>query len=358
MAVAAAVDAVVLLGLGTNGVRPAIALDLAIVGAAILSLWLIPRSHGHVAEVAAFAVTIAVGTSTVVTGFTAPSLAAQTVGYLVLLPVLIALVLPWRTIVHLRWLLCYTVVAAVYFIVGPGARFSPAERGDLLVVLIIAVGASVAGNLLLQHGHIRAFAQLERIRSLQRRAEADHRELSRIHRELERTARIDPLTGAGNRRRLIEDLRTVRANIDRSGAVYGLLELDLDHFKGINDRLGHLAGDDVLVRVVEAVQTAMRATDGLYRYGGEEFVVILAVTDRDQVLAAAERVRTAVLDLRIENPTNDQHGVVSVSIGATLLGDATLALTDEEWFLVVDRALYDAKEGGRNQVRFKTGVAA
>jgi GGDEF domain-containing protein len=71
----------------------------------------------------------------------------------------------------------------------------------------------------------------------------DHRELERVHHELERTARIDPLTGAGNRRRLSEDLIGVRSHIDRSGTTYGLMEIDLDHFKAINDRLGHLAGD-------------------------------------------------------------------------------------------------------------------
>jgi diguanylate cyclase (GGDEF)-like protein len=136
------------------------------------------------------------------------------------------------------------------------------------------------------------------------------------------------------------------------------MELDLDHFKGINDRLGHLAGDDVLRRVVEAVQQATRASDSVYRYGGEEFVVLLPMEDREQLLAAAERLRTAVLDLGIEHPGNPSLGVVSVSIGATLIGDDTLELSDEQWFYVVDRAMYAAKAAGRNQVRYATGLAA
>lgn len=136
------------------------------------------------------------------------------------------------------------------------------------------------------------------------------------------------------------------------------MEIDLDHFKGINDRLGHLAGDDVLRRVVEAVQTATRATDSVYRYGGEEFLVILPVGDREQLLAAAERLRMAVLALAIEHPGNATLGVVSISIGATLVGDDNLSLSDEQWFWVVDRAMYAAKAGGRNQVRLATALAA
>jgi diguanylate cyclase (GGDEF)-like protein len=225
-------------------------------------------------------------------------------------------------------------------------------------LLIVSIGVSVVSHVLLQHGQIHSFAQFERIKALRRRAAADHRELEHVPQELERTARIDPLTGAGNRRRLHEDLLAVRSNIDRSGATYGLMEIDLDHFKGINDRLGHLAGDDVLRRVVEAVQAATRANDSVYRYGGEEFVVILPLGNRDELMAAAERLRTAVLELEIDHPANSPTGVISISIGATLIGDDKLALSDEQWFWVVDRAMYAAKAGGRNQVRLATGLAA
>ena len=358
MAAAVGVDAVALLGIGTDGVWPAIALDLVILAAALAAFWLLPRTLAHVPEATAFAITMGVAVSTVVTGFLAPSLTAQTVGYLILIPGLIALLLPWRTRTHLAWLAGYALVASFYLVATPTTDLRPSERGDLMIVLLVALGASVAGHVLLQHAQVQGFARLERNKALRRRIAADHRELARVHAELERTARIDPLTGAGNRRRLYEDLQAVRSDIDRSGTTYGLMELDLDHFKGINDRLGHLAGDDVLRRVVEAVQRATRATDSIYRYGGEEFVVILPLRDREQLMAAAERLRTAVLDLGIEHPTNPALGVVSVSIGATVITDETLALTDEQWFWVVDRALYAAKAGGRNQVRLATGLAA
>jgi diguanylate cyclase (GGDEF)-like protein len=350
-------DAAILLGQGSDAVRPAIALDLAVMIAALGGWWLLPRQLYHRPEIAAFVVMLGIVVSTVVSGTVAPALAAQTFGYLLLLPSLIALVLPWRTIVHLRWLLAFVGVASSYFLTGLGERFSPDERGDLMAVLCVSVLTSLIGHVLLQRGQIKSFAQVERIHSLRRRTEADHRELERVHRELERTARIDPLTGAGNRRRLHEDLLVARSQIDRAGATYGLLELDLDHFKGINDRLGHLAGDDVLRRVVEAVQIATRASDSVYRYGGEEFVVLLPMEDREHLLAAAERLRAAVIDLGIEHP-DTSLGMVSVSIGATLIGDDTLEMSDDQWFFVVDRAMYAAKAGGRNQVRFATGLAA
>ncbi len=356
--VGVAFDAAVLIGMSGQTVRPAIALDGLVLLGALTGWWLLPHRLRHHPELAAFVVMLGITISTVISGTVAPSLAAQTVGYLLLMPSLIALVLPWRTIVHFRWLLAFTVVASAYLVTGPGARFSPGERGDLAIVLMVSIGASLLGHLLLQTGQIRSFAQMERIGALRRRTEADHRELERVHHELERTARIDPLTGAGNRRRLHEDLVAVRANIDRSGTTYGLMEIDLDYFKGINDQLGHLAGDDVLRRVVEAVQAATRATDLVYRYGGEEFVVILPMGDRDELFLAAERLRNAVLELGIEHPANPSLGVVSVSIGATLLGDDTLGLSDEQWFWVVDRAMYAAKAGGRNQVRLGTGLAA
>lgn len=357
VAAAVVLDAVVLIGQGSPTVWPAVALDAIVMTVALGSWWLLSRQLYHRPDAAAFVVMLGVVISTVVSGTVAPMLAAQSYGYLLLLPSLIALVLPWRTIVHIRWLLGFTAVACTYLLTGLGERFTAGERGDLMVVLCVSVLTSLIGHGLLQQAQIRSFVQVQRINGLRRRTAADHRELQRVHHQLERTARIDPLTGAGNRRRLHEDLLVVRSQIDRTGAKYGLLELDLDHFKGINDRLGHLAGDDVLRRVVEAVMAASRASDSVYRYGGEEFVVLLPIGNRDQVLAAAERLRMAVLDLGIEHP-DAELGVVSVSIGATMIGSDTLALSDEQWFYVVDRAMYAAKAGGRNQVAYATGLAA
>ena len=119
----------------------------------------------------------------------------QTAGYFLVFPGLMALVLPWRTVTHVRWLLAYTAIAITFFAFDRGATFTAAERGDLVVVLFVALGASLAGHVLLQASQIRGFAQLERIRGLQRRAAADMVELERVHHALELTARTDPLTG-------------------------------------------------------------------------------------------------------------------------------------------------------------------
>jgi diguanylate cyclase (GGDEF)-like protein len=353
-----AIDATYLIGLGTSNVGPAIAFDAVVMLAAIVAWWQLPRRLYRHPEATAALIMLCVAITTVGSGTLAPVLAVQTVGYLLVLPTLIALALPWRTIVHLRWLLAFALVAATYLTVGAGTRFSLSERDDLVIVLLLSIAASLIGHGLLNRGQIHAFAQMENIRVLRRRTATDHHELERVHHELERTARIDPLTGAGNRRRLHEDLIGIRAHIQRFGTTYGLLELDLDHFKGINDILGHLAGDDVLRRVVEVVTTATRATDSVYRFGGEEFMVILPLHDPEHLMLAAERLRMAVLKLGIEHPANATVGVVSISVGATLLDEDALGLTDEQWFGVVDAALYAAKAAGRNQVHMATAVTA
>ena len=167
---------------------------------------------------------------------------------------------------------------------------------------------------------------------------------------LEETVRTDPLTGAANRVRLAEDLRLARARINRIGQAHTLVVFDLDRFKSINDILGHLAGDEVLKQVVGAVRAAIRTEDEIYRFGGEEFIVLMRVVDTAGMQAAAERLRRAVEDLRIAHPANPPHGVVTISLGAVLITPDDLAASDDEWFARADAALYRAKESGRNRM--------
>jgi diguanylate cyclase (GGDEF)-like protein len=344
------IDAVALIGLGSDGARAAVVLDAVVMVGALAGWWLLPRQLSRRPEAVAWLITTGVVISTVVTGYLVPELTVQSLAFLLILPGLIALVLPWRTSVHLRWLLVFAVVSMGWLLSDPAGRFTAAERGDLSIVLVGTILASIAGHVLLQRAAIGGFVRLEAIRALRRQAQRDMLDLEGAHRELEKTARIDPLTGAGNRRRLDEDVAAIRAHIDRSGMTYGLLEIDLDHFKAINDTLGHLAGDDVLRRVVGGIKTTLRATDALYRFGGEEFMVILPAPDLESLVAAAERMRQVVLDLDIEHPGNEEHGVVSVSIGATLVGSSDLVLSTDQWFRLTDRAMYEAKSRGRNQV--------
>lgn len=133
-----------------------------------------------------------------------------------------------------------------------------------------------------------------------------------------------------------------RAN-DRNGCFF-LGEIDIDHFKRINDQFGHLYGDEVLIIVARILQSTFRRTDLIYRFGGEEFVVIVYVENRDDAEFTFERLRRS-----IENHAFPQVGHVTVSIGVTEIRGASIHV---ELLGHADQALYFAKNHGRNQVRF------
>jgi diguanylate cyclase (GGDEF)-like protein len=350
IAAAVAFDAIALLGLAGSETAVALVLSAVTLALAVTGGWLLSKRLRRHPEPVAWVVTMGLAVTTAVSGMTVASIAVQSAGYLIVIPVLVSIIVPWRTITHVRWLLAYAVVAVSYFILDFDGSFTAEARGDLVVVLLVSLGASLAGHVLLQSSQILNFTSLERIRLLQRRVATDMFELEQAHHALELTARTDPLTGAGNRRRLDEDLRAVRAHIQRSGFSYGLIEIDLDRFKAINDILGHTAGDDVLRRVVGAIQASLRASDAVYRLGGEEFAVVLATPTFDGLAAACERLRVIVLELGIEHPANEPSGVVTISMGGTLVGAADLAESDDGWFERIDRALYVAKREGRNRV--------
>jgi diguanylate cyclase (GGDEF)-like protein len=350
IAAAVAFDALALLSLDFTVTRLAVGLDLVVLGVSLAGCWSLGGRLRRHPELVAGSATIGLAVSTVTSGTVVPSLAVQTVGYLLVIPGLVALLLPWRTRTHVRWLALYAVIGYAYLALGDLARFSDDERSDIVVVFAVALGASLAGHVLLHRAQVRNFAQVVRIGTLRRKAEHDMVELERLHHALELTARTDPLTGAGNRRRLQEDLRAVRAHIKRSGFTYGIAEIDLDHFKGINDRYGHAVGDDVLQRVAQVIGQSLRAEDAVYRLGGEEFLVVLQTPNVEGLGAAAERLRTVVLGLGIEHLDNEPQHVVSVSIGATFIGVSDADQTDEAWIARADAGLYEAKRAGRNRV--------
>lgn len=203
--------------------------------------------------------------------------------------------------------------------------------------------------------HIRTFTQMQAIGVLNRRENSQRQELERLFRTLEVTARTDELTRVGNRLKFDEDLEAARAGVLRTGRPIGFLEIDLDRFKAVNDRLGHLAGDGVLRTVARAIRGAVRADDSVYRYGGEEFVVFLRET-KGGVGVAGERVRRAVERLGIAHPGNGPGDVVTVSVGAAAFGPTDLAQDPAAWFARVDAALYTAKRTGRNRVVVSGGL--
>jgi diguanylate cyclase (GGDEF)-like protein len=166
-----------------------------------------------------------------------------------------------------------------------------------------------------------------------------------LHNRMHDDARLDALTGLGNRHRLAEDLTDLCGRVERYAHSYCVALFDIDSFKAVNDSEGHQAGDTVLRAVASALAEQIRTGDTLYRYGGEEFVVLLPEQTLDSAVQAAERLRTAVERLRLPHPGG---GVVTISGGVAGLG-ATQS-SPEELLEQADQALYRAKERGRNRV--------
>jgi diguanylate cyclase (GGDEF)-like protein/PAS domain S-box-containing protein len=173
-------------------------------------------------------------------------------------------------------------------------------------------------------------------------------ELERLNAALAEQVRRDPLTGLGNRLRLEEDLVAYDARRVRYGQSYCVLLCDLDRFKELNDRQGHQAGDRVLRAVADTLVRESRISDAVYRYGGEELLVLLAEQTLEGALSVCERMRAAVHALGLPHAGNEA-GVVTISIGAAACpqGDRT---DSTDAIMRADRALYAAKAQGRNRV--------
>lgn len=162
-----------------------------------------------------------------------------------------------------------------------------------------------------------------------------------------RVARVDALTQVANRLSMDEDLKALWARAERYGHRYSMGICDVDRFKDYNDRFGHVAGDDALRRVAQAIRKELRGGDGLYRYGGEEFLVLLPEQLLAEAARAMNRVRGAVE--RLEIPAPCDRGFLTLSAGVAEL-DTSQDRTPEDWLRRADAALYRAKSSGRNRV--------
>jgi len=170
-------------------------------------------------------------------------------------------------------------------------------------------------------------------------------------RKLVEGALQDPLTGLYNRRLLEDRLASELAAAKRHGRLVSVLMVDIDHFKAVNDRLGHLAGDEALRMVARTLLATIRKEDFVARFGGEEFVVIARETGLDGAQLLGERIRRAVERSRCV--WQDQELSVTVSVGATvsaLPAEFVPGQTEPELIDGADRALYRAKQEGRNRV--------
>jgi diguanylate cyclase (GGDEF)-like protein/PAS domain S-box-containing protein len=182
----------------------------------------------------------------------------------------------------------------------------------------------------------------------------DITERKRFHEDLRYQADHDPLTGMFNRRRFEKELESELDAATRVGGPIGLMVIDLDHFKYINDSLGHSVGDEVIARVGRALSTGLPERHVLARLGGDEFAAILPGVPAGQVRLAADGLLDAVrhIDLAALAPN---VGTVSASIGVAVLATAE-GMSAEEMLVDADIAMFDAKEAGRGRVVVHDGA--
>jgi diguanylate cyclase (GGDEF)-like protein len=154
----------------------------------------------------------------------------------------------------------------------------------------------------------------------------------------------DELTGLHNRRYLMARLNEEFERARRKGTALGLLMMDIDHFKVVNDTFGHPAGDEVLRSIAQTLASMLREYDVGGRYGGEEFAVVLAETTPADMVRLAERIREKIEQLDDHGKASGIH--VTISIGVAVLNDTD---TTETLLHRADSALYRAKEEGRNR---------
>jgi len=181
-----------------------------------------------------------------------------------------------------------------------------------------------------------------------------NRELQHANRELEDRSHRDPLTGLFNRRYLVKVFSRELERARRYGHPLSVLMLDVDHFKQVNDRYGHLCGDAVLQGLADVLGKSVRATDVIARYGGEEVVVLLLETALEKAVAIAEKIRLAIAAHHI--CCEEARISVTVSIGVAA-GPTRETVHCTDLLDAADQAMYQAKAGGRNRV-VPAGMAA
>ena len=186
-----------------------------------------------------------------------------------------------------------------------------------------------------------------RVQSTREHLRRQKAELAQALEQIRQLATHDDLTGLLNRRAMLDRMQLEQHRSLRSGSPLLIAQLDIDHFKAVNDTHGHAAGDLVLQRFADTVRRNVRDTDVLARWGGEEFVLLLCDTPAADAVALMERLRQAVQAMQVSVPQGGGPITVTVSIGLARHAPADpLAGTLER----ADQALYAAKAGGRNRV--------
>ncbi len=215
---------------------------------------------------------------------------------------------------------------------------------DLTISPIYNHQHHLAGRLiLLRDVTVRHWAQDE-LRRANEKLQTQLSEIEFLHTQLREQAIRDSLTGLFNRRYMEETLERELHRAERAGARVSIIMLDIDHFKPLNDHLGHQAGDQVLRELGRLMQTQTRQGDVACRYGGEEFVLILPGASRDVAFHRAEELRVAYQSMR-QDTSHPTHGL-SISLGVAAF--PTDGQNSDDILRAADLALYTAKTAGRN----------
>jgi len=255
----------------------------------------------------------------------------------------IGLFFPWDRRWHIAGLLAAIVLAAALVLTPIGAAMGPNDQLNVMVGVLMAAATSLVGHGL-RHGRVRGMLEQQfALRSLSRYAQRQEAHVTELNRELNRVARRDSLTGVGNRRALDEGIARLLEQGDRLRPLpFAIVLFDIDHFKAYNDEHGHLAGDAALGRLGEILRRGTRGGDQAFRYGGEEFLLLLPDIDLNGAIVAAERVRVAV---------EEATGVPAFTVsGGVALCDPADGRDPEPLLRRADAALYLAKRAGRNRI--------
>jgi two-component system chemotaxis response regulator CheY len=198
----------------------------------------------------------------------------------------------------------------------------------------------------------------ERVTALHRQV-ADYRsQLERVNEELLALSLTDPLTGVGNRRRMEEDLARARARADRVGRAFSVALFDIDHFKLYNDHYGHVSGDHALREVARRLGEVIRKDECIYRYGGEEFLLLLPDCEVRAAVNAAERAREAVESAAMPHEARPTAPPIVTISGAATSWMPGSSLSVPQLLARVDYAMYEAKSAGRNRIHIGAAVGA
>ena len=166
------------------------------------------------------------------------------------------------------------------------------------------------------------------------------------HEAIEQAALTDALTGIPNKRSLDDTLRRTCSLNDRHGEPYSLILFDLDHFKAVNDQHGHVIGDHLLRETAQKLNAMLRNSDSIYRFGGEEFAIMLPHTSLEDASEVADRIRAYIRDICIPCGESTVSVTGSCGVATRLEGESP-----EQWLARADEALYRAKDAGRDSTR-------